>query len=336
MKKMKFLLLMTIVVGIMLGATGCRKPYDTPEFVTIEPSQTAFLIPLIGDTTQQGSFESEELLAEAKVATKEIQIPHRWVQMGRRGYQGKYKPSARLIVVERKPVTREWTADSSTGTSSSNQGIMAESKGSISFSVSMNVSAQIDEENATKFLYRYNNKALSSVMDTDIRASIESRFVEECASLEMADILDSKRIIMDKIREEVKEEFAKKGVTITVLGLKGDVVYADPAIQKAINKEFTAIKDQEAQVILNETKIAKSLADAEAKKTAQETENAMNVAKAEADANAIKLRASTLQDQIKLLELEIQMEMVKKWNGSYPDIMTGSDSMTLMELPSVN
>ena len=56
----------------------------SPELVTIEASQTAFLIPLIGDINDQGAFESEELLLEAKIATKEIQIPHRWVQLGRR------------------------------------------------------------------------------------------------------------------------------------------------------------------------------------------------------------------------------------------------------------
>ena len=82
MKKLIVLGLLLIMVCALF--TGCRKPYDKPELVTIEPSQTAFLVPLIGDTGNQGSFESEDLLLEAKVATKEIQIPHRWVQTGRR------------------------------------------------------------------------------------------------------------------------------------------------------------------------------------------------------------------------------------------------------------
>ena len=71
------------LAACMTCLTGCVKPYDTPEFVTIEASQTAFLIPLTDDTSNQASFASEELLEQAKVATKEIQIPHRWVQRHR-------------------------------------------------------------------------------------------------------------------------------------------------------------------------------------------------------------------------------------------------------------
>ena len=77
MKIKKLITLLLVIVMACTLFTGCRKPYDKPEFVTIEASQTAFLIPLVGDTGAQSAFESEELLLEAKVATKEIQIPHR-------------------------------------------------------------------------------------------------------------------------------------------------------------------------------------------------------------------------------------------------------------------
>lgn len=88
MKIKKLIVLLLVIVMSCILLTGCRKPYDKPEFVTIEASQTAFLIPLVGDSTTQSAFESEELLAEAKVATKEIQIPHRWVQTGRKHWMG--------------------------------------------------------------------------------------------------------------------------------------------------------------------------------------------------------------------------------------------------------
>ena len=63
MKNLKKVLLIATLMVAMSGFTGCMKPYDKPEFVTIEASQTAFLIPLVGDTEDQASFESEELLA---------------------------------------------------------------------------------------------------------------------------------------------------------------------------------------------------------------------------------------------------------------------------------
>ena len=119
MKKIITIALMLVIICCLF--TGCRKPYDKPEFITIEASQTAFLIPLVGDSSNQAAFESEELLLEAKVATKEIQIPHRWVQTGRQNYTGEYRASATLIVVERKPVSRSWESGDTTATSANNK-----------------------------------------------------------------------------------------------------------------------------------------------------------------------------------------------------------------------
>ena len=179
----RILIIAMLLVFCLTTMVGCRRPYDTPEFVTIEPHQTAFLIPLIGDTGNQASFESEEMLLEAKVATKEIQIPHRWVQTRRQHWIGEWRPTMTLIVVDRSPVTREWSSTKDVGTSAENQAIYAESAESIGFSAGMNCSAQIySEQDAAKFLYCYNNKPLSEIMDTEIRARVESKFVEECES----------------------------------------------------------------------------------------------------------------------------------------------------------
>ena len=145
MKNIFKLLIITVFMIIMCcGLVSCRKPYDVPEFITIEPSQTAFLIPLIGDSSNQASFESEELLLQAKVATKEIQIPHRWVQTGRRHWRGEYRASATLIVVERKPVSRSWESGDSTA-SSANKAVFGETADAIGIYVGMNCTAMIEE-----------------------------------------------------------------------------------------------------------------------------------------------------------------------------------------------
>ena len=131
MKKfIRTFMLMTMLVLCVLSLASCRKPYDKPEFKTIEASQTAFLVPLIGDTSDQGAFDSEELLLETKVATKEIQIPHRWVQTGRQSWTGEWRPSATLIIVERKPVSRSWESGESTA-DSSNKAIFGETADNI-------------------------------------------------------------------------------------------------------------------------------------------------------------------------------------------------------------
>ena len=101
--------------GALLALTisGC-KPFDPgPEYVEIDTSETGFLIPLEGDSGQQAKFQSEDYLKQRKVATKRVQILHRWSQEGRMEITGKWISSVRLIKVNRSPVTREWTTEQS-------------------------------------------------------------------------------------------------------------------------------------------------------------------------------------------------------------------------------
>lgn len=306
----KLFTIAALAIVICLCFTGCIRPYDTPEFVRIEPHQTAFLIPLIGNTDNQASFESEDLLLQAKVATKEIQIPHRWVQLGRRDWVGEWRPSMTLIVVDRSPVTREWSSTKDVGTSSINQAIYAESAESIGFSAGMNCSAQIDSENdAAKFLYCYNNKPLSEIMDTEIRARVESKFVEECASRTLNQILVEKEAIMKAVRDDVVTYFAGRGITITVLGMKDGLEYDDASIQKSINEKFSS----------------------EMKLTTQENENKRILSEAEAKAQAIILEAEANAEANRLMSESLTEEILNKmyydaWDGKLPTYVgNGSD-----------
>lgn len=317
MKRFKKFIVAVTIIATMMSTTGCGliKPYDVPELVTIEASQTAFLIPLVGDTNEQASFESEELLRNAKVATKEIQIPHRWVKTGRLPGDGEWRQSAKLIVVERTPVTREWNSSKDNGTSSVNQAIYAESKESIGFSVGMNCSAQIyTEDDAVRFLYSYNNKSLSKIMDTEIRARVESKFVEECGKRTLNDILASKDEIMDAVRTDIEAYFGDKGITITVLGLKDGVEYDDPAIQASINEKFSSEQKLVTQQNNNKVTIAKAEADAEAKLKAAQAEAETMRIKAEAEAEANRKISESLTGN--LLE-KIKYEA---WNGELPQV----------------
>lgn len=307
-KKFKKLMVLTLMILMMLALAGCRKPYDTPEFVTIEASQTAFLIPLTGDTAEQASFASEELLEQAKVATKEIQIPHRWVQTGRKNWVGEWRASAKLIVVERKPVTREWASSKETATGNDNKAIFAESIESVGFYVGMNCSAQINEEDATKFLYRYNNKPLEEIIDTDIRSMVEKEFNDECGKYTIEEIRKEKSNIMDKVVKNVSDHFKEYGITITVLGMKEGISYENEEIQKAIDEKFSSEQMIITQQNLNEVAVSKAKAEAEAKLLAAE---------AEAEANR-KIAASLTQALIDKIKYE-------KWNGELPEVQ-GSDA----------
>jgi hypothetical protein len=224
-----------------------------------------------------------------------------------------YVPTQNLIIVERKPETREWTEKEGTGTTNKNEGISAESKESIGFMARMNCSAQIDEPDAAKFLYRYNNKSLSDIMDTEIRARIESKFVEEAAKRNLEDLLVQKADIMNAVRADVTPYFKERGINITVIGLKGDLTYLNPEIQASIDKKFRTAQDT----------------------ISQRNENERIVSKAKADADAINIQAQSINQTIRLKELEVaskkadaQIEMGKNWR---PNII-GGDILKTMAL----
>ena len=315
MKFKKLIVLLLVIVMTCTMFTGCRKPYDKPEFVTIEASQTAFLIPLVGDTTTQSAFESEELLAEAKVATKEIQIPHRWVQLGRRHWYGEWKPSATLIVVERKPVSRSWESGDSAA-ESHNRAIFGETADQIGIYVGMNCTAMIEEKDAAKFLYRYNNTPLETVIDTDIKKLVEDRFNVETAKYTSTELGAAKGEIMEAVKNYVIPYFKEYGITITVLGMKEGVSYENDKIQKAIDEKFASEQELVIQQNKNEAAIAKAEADAKAK-----------IMDAEAQAKANALLTESLTPEL------LEKMYYEKWDGKLPYIYGGDGMTPIVQVP---
>lgn len=307
MKNLKKIIFVCAIAAMMPMFNSCIKPYDKPEFRTIEASQTAFLVPLIGDTSEQGAFDSEELLLETKVATKEIQIPHRWVQTGRKDWVGEWRPSATLIIVERKPVSRSWESGESTA-DSSNKAIFGETADNIGIYVGMNCTAMIEEKDAAKFLYRYNNTPLESIIDTDIKKMVEDRFNIETALITSTDLGVKKGEIMEKVRAYVVDYFKDYGITITVLGLKEGISFENPEIQKALDAKFAS----EQELVI------------------QQNKNEANIAKAEAEAEAIIIAAKSKAEANKLLSQSITSELIEmqkyeKWDGKLPTV-SGSGS----------
>lgn len=313
MKNKKLITLMLVVIMVCTLFAGCRKPYDKPEFVTIEPSQTAFLIPLVGDSATQSAFESEELLLNHKVATKEIQIPHRWVQTGRKDWDGEWKPSSTLIVVERKPVSRSWESGDSAA-SSANRAIFGETSDNIGIYVGMNCTAMIEEKDAAKFLYRYNNTPLEVIIDTDIKKMVEDRFNIETAKYTSTELGAKKGEIMEAVKAYVVEYFTDYGITITVLGLKEGISFENAEIQKAIDAKFASEQELVIQQNKNEANIAKAEAEAQAM-----------IMLAEAEAKANELLSNSLTPNL------LEKMYYEKWNGELPYIY--GDSTPIVNIP---
>ena len=351
--------MIAIVVLMALVTVGCRKPYDVPEYAEVSTSQTAYLIPLEGDSSKQMKLDSAKAFDEMKVMAKRIQITKRWKQTGRMSWTGEWIPNVQLILVERTPVTMEWTADTKTGTNKKDEAIWYESKDSIGVSTGINCTAYIKEADASTFLYFYKANQLSTVMNQEIRNKIQEVLAEFAAGYDLDDLRGVKKEMIEAVRAKVLPFFNERGITITTIGMFGGLEYENPAIQKSIDDVFVA------QQLKNVEK-AKLSAMADQKKRMEEegraaADKARQVAIGQADAkrseaqaiaDAISMKAKAEAESIKLVNtalkeaqsnpmflpikrLEVESQRIKKWNGDVPKITMGDQGiMPMMQIPT--
>jgi hypothetical protein len=260
--------------------------YDYGEYIEILPNQSAFMIPESGDTkTTQAQFGSERFLSESKVAAKRVQIPH--TKLPNTGtLSDYYVPAARLIVVDRTPVSREWTTSTSRGTSSADQGFRFETADSIGLSTSVVISAFVKEEDAAKFLYWFGTKpaaqdtdearfasvlygrSLAEVVDGNVHRTVQAALAREFGKRTTDDAIHQKAEIMAAVEKAVVDQFAPMGITVTTLGFADELSFENAAIQAAIDETFMANKRaQSAQAQLATLPIQERILDMEIRRS---------------------------------------------------------------------
>jgi regulator of protease activity HflC (stomatin/prohibitin superfamily) len=351
--------LVTLLAGLLF-----IKPYDVPEFVEIDSSESAFLIPLEGDTTNQAAFHSVKFLEEKKVGAKRIQVTHRWSPTGFLPREGHWIPTVRLIKVDRRPVTREWTRSPKSGSAPKDEAISAESKDSVGFSVGISCTAHVPEEMAATFLYSYPSKSLADMMDMEVRARIHQVIAEEAGNYDLFNLPAKKNDIIKAVRADVEPFFKKMGIEITTLAMLGGLTFDNPEIQKAIDDaakaaqlKVTAEAKRSAQEVENKTlllaaegKAAAAKREAESKvevelvKVEGEAKTRIKTAEAEAetlkkiaDAKAYEAQKANEQPEvyIRLKQLEAETKRWERWDGRYPNYVTqvGNGTSTGLFLP---
>lgn len=341
---------LVIAIAGLLSLTSCVRPFDQPEYGEIDTSETGFLIPLEGNSSNQAKFQSEEYLRQLKVAAKRVQITHRWSQEGRLPNSGRWIPTVRLIKVNRSPVTREWTAEAATGSAAKNQAIWVESSDSVGFSMGFTCTAFIPEEEAARFLYWYPSGSLSNVLDNEVRGRIQQVSAEVAARYPLDALRARKQEISDAVKKDITSFFALRGVTITTIGMFGGMTYENGEIQKSIDNTVIAQQlkvvnqarfeaqqrdndrvELEANAVAERARrIASGEADAKRIAAAAEAEAVRAVNKAVAEAGQ-----QPLFYQLRLLDVE--RARIERWNGQYPAylLQTGNSSPNLMlQLPA--
>lgn len=301
------------------------RPYDVPEYAEIGTSETGYLLPLEGSVGKQTKFDSEVMYEQNKVAIKRVQITHKWVQTGRLFSSGKWVPTVRLVKVDRHPITREWTADSSTGTTRKNQAIWVESADSVGFSVGFSCTAKIEEKDASKFLYQYTSKDLADVMDSEIRVKIQESAADKCAEYELDELRGKKKELIEYVREQTVAFFELRGISITAIGMFGGFTYENPKVQESIDKtvqdqqlKVSAEAEEEAQTIMNRTMKLEAEAAAEAVRIEAEGEAEGIKLVADAKAYEIEKALENMDFYLELKQLEVEMEKIQRWDGKWP------------------
>lgn len=314
-------------VAVIAFGTGCA-PVKVLDVVEIKPNETAWAIPMDGESKGgQVKFNSVAFLNEKKVASKRIMVDKVPRSVGRFWFDVEWIPAISVIRVDRSLVTREWTDNEKTGTTKKSEAIQVVTRDSVQLKVGLTITSSIEEEDASTYLYFHGNKSLADVTDTNIRSYCVAELTRQYSDLTLSEAQKQGNSIYSKLFDDSKKAFKDKGVTIQYLGNAEGLTYADVAVQKAINGSYTAQQDrqtammeQEATKIRNQTIILNAEAQAEA---AQKTLTAKE--------------ASTLQTELKvrLLSAEAQNEMAKKWNGQLPSNILPAGSPLLLNLGNV-
>jgi regulator of protease activity HflC (stomatin/prohibitin superfamily) len=240
----------------------------------------------------------------------------------------------KVIVVDRSPVTRNWEAGPN-GSSKIDQAIWVESSDSVGFSMGFNCTAFIKEEDTSGFLYWYSSGSLANVMDSEVRGRVQQVAAEEAAKLPLDGLRDKKNAIALSVREDIIPFFAKRGITITTVGMFGGMTYENKEIQDSIDKVFVSqqLKNTELAKLDAQTKANERLileAQGEATKTQIKVEAdakaRFTLAKAEADAITALTKAVSEggPNYLQLKALEVQTKQAERWDGKLPTVTGGT------------
>ena len=145
---------------------------------------------------------------------------------------------------------------------------------------------------------------------------VEDRFNVETSQYTSTELGANKGAIMEAVKNYVIPYFKDYGITITVLGIKEDISYENPEIQKAIDAKFASEQELVIQQNKNEANIAKS--EAEAKSM---------IMLAEAEAKANELLSNSINDKL------LEKMYYERWDGKLPTIYGGDGMTPIVQVP---
>lgn len=338
-----------LLLSLLTISAGCYRPFEPVSLEVINPNEEAFLLPYVGDAKKQTSSDNEQYLKSNMVYTKQVKIPQQWVPRGYEylGPDGKWQPAAVLVKVDKSPVTREWTADPNSGTSNKNEAIWVMTSDQVEFSTGWTITARIEtRDDAVKFLHNYPNGSLTKVLDSEVRSKLQAVFGLEVTDLPMETLRKAATPHIQTTVGSVTQFFKVRGISITNLGISGGFIYKDKTILDTMVKVFNAEQEKAvaaaesaAQEERNKKVIFKAQGEADALLKTKKAEAEGIKLVADAKFYELEKAAEKLQAYVQLKQLELQKELLAKWDGAYPKFFMGGagerNPEMLLQLPAI-
>lgn len=284
-----------LFIALMFGPAMLGQPPKAEVTEDIQLSQTAFLVPLMGENKDsQAQVTSAEALAKHKVIGKRVTIPLRQMKTGYIAY--KWVPSMALIVVDRAPIMELWSRDpfhddsqSGGGSAAAQPGniglaLRVQSKDGIKFAVPGEISALIVDDDAALFQSRYRGKSLNDIVNTDVRNYAQSVLSEKFAAVDLETCRRDKVKYIKEAQEKLAAYFKQTGITIEYFGLFEGLIFENRNVQAAIELAYTnnlegirLTHSIKAENIRNDTKTETSNIDQEIAAIAETVEEPLRL-----------------------------------------------------------
>lgn len=179
---------------------------------------------------------------------------------------------------------------------------------------------QTVENLQVKLNYQYDLSQLSQVIRTIGIENVESKLVipqvnsvlkNAVGRFKAEELVQNRSALQEQVESELRESLAASGIIVSAFNVEN--IDFEDAFEEVIRAKVAA--EQEALRMQNET-VAKE-EQARQQIIAAEAEAESQRIKAEAEAYAIEL----IQKQLQASPEYIQLKMVEKWNGQWPQVM---------------
>lgn len=245
---MKKILTASLLALASISFMSCIRPYDKPEYIEIDPNETAFVIPLFTDSTikteDQVQLNDAEYYKNCAVSQKLIQVPHKWIKTGRFANSGYYTGTVKVITVDLTPHAGRWEANDDM------TAIKVETAASQGITIPMSYTMHIEPADAATYLSHYRAVDFDSVINVQINryfAGVVGKYFHET---EYKDIAAKRDEMLEKAVSETKEHFKAEGITIDALAIIDGLIYDDRSLQENIDQQAKV----QAQIVLENQK----------------------------------------------------------------------------------